>query len=54
MIFDRDGRTETEATADMFEYEYCAECGLDAEDHTAIPFLGNFFFRCDTLQEDQT
>ena len=31
---------------EMFECEYCAECGGDAEDHTAIPFLGNWFARC--------
>lgn len=31
---------------EQFEYEYCAECGGDAEDHDAIPFLGNWFARC--------
>jgi hypothetical protein len=33
--------------ADLFEYEYCAECGGDACHHTAIPFMGNWFARCD-------
>ena len=32
---------------ELFEHEYCAECGGDAEHHTAIPFLGNWFARCD-------
>jgi hypothetical protein len=27
--------------AETFEFEYCAECGGDAEHHTAIPFMGN-------------
>ena len=31
---------------EQFEYEYCAECGGDAEDHDAVPLLGNWFARC--------
>jgi len=31
----------------LFEDEYCGECGGDAPHHTAIPFMGNWFARCD-------
>lgn len=31
---------------ELFECEYCSDCGGDAEDHIAIPFLGNWFARC--------
>lgn len=31
---------------ELFEYEYCGECGGDAKDHDIIPFLGNWFARC--------
>lgn len=31
---------------ELFEYEYCSECGGDAEHHTAIVFFGNWFARC--------
>lgn len=31
---------------EMFEFEYCAECGGDAQDHDAVPFGGNWFARC--------
>lgn len=33
--------------AELFETEYCEECGGDAEHHTAVPFMGNWFARCD-------
>lgn len=32
---------------DLFEFEYCAECGGDSQHHTAIPLNGNWFARCD-------
>jgi hypothetical protein len=33
---------------DLFEYEYCSECGGDAEDHEVcvVPGIGTFFARC--------
>jgi hypothetical protein len=31
----------------LFEDEFCSECGGDAEHHTAVPFMGNWFARCD-------
>lgn len=31
----------------LFEDEFCAECGGDAKHHTAVPFMGNWFARCD-------
>ena len=32
----------------LFEYEYCPECGGDAEDHDVciVPGIGNYFARC--------
>jgi hypothetical protein len=30
----------------LFEFEYCPECGGDAEDHDVILVLGNYFARC--------
>ena len=34
--------------ARLFEYEYCPECGGDAEDHEVclVPGIGNYFARC--------
>ena len=31
----------------LFEHEYCSVCGGDSEHHTAVPFNGNWFARCD-------
>lgn len=33
--------------SEQFEFEWCAECGRGAAGHTAIPFMGNWFARCD-------
>jgi hypothetical protein len=30
----------------LFEFEYCPECGGDAEDHEVCLVLGNYFARC--------
>jgi hypothetical protein len=32
----------------LFEFEYCPECGGDAEDHEVciVPGIGNYFARC--------
>jgi hypothetical protein len=38
--------------AELFECEYCAECGGDAQHHTAVPFLGNWFARCNFPADD--
>lgn len=50
MSDDRGPRDETpeEWLADLFEFEYCPECGGDAEDHEVclVPGIGNFFARC--------
>ena len=51
-----DGITGKQFLEELFEYEYCTECGLDADAHTAIPLgLGdygtNWFARCDHLVE---
>jgi hypothetical protein len=44
----------------LFEFEYCAECGGDADDHEVcvVPGIGTYFARCkrspfaDTAEED--
>jgi len=33
---------------ELFEFENCSECGKGAENHDAIPFMGNWFARCKT------
>lgn len=38
--------------SELFEYEFCAECGGDACHHTAVPFMGNWFARCDHPAND--
>jgi phosphoribosylpyrophosphate synthetase len=35
-----------------FECQYCDECGGDAIHHTAVPFMGNWFARCDYPMPD--
>lgn len=30
---------------ELFEFEFCAECGGDAQHHSAVPFIG-WFARC--------
>ncbi|KKL71254.1 hypothetical protein LCGC14_2096700 [marine sediment metagenome] len=45
-VTDRYGRSAQQFLVDLFEFEYCEECGGDVEAHTAVPFLGNFFARC--------
>jgi len=34
--------------ADLFEFEFCLECGGDVEDHDVclVPGIGNYFARC--------
>lgn len=36
---------------ELFEYEYCAECGGDETNHDIIPFFGNWFARCRITDE---
>ena len=38
--------------AELFECQYCDECGGDAEHHTAVPFNGNWFARCDYPRDE--
>jgi hypothetical protein len=37
----------TEWLEELFFDEYCYECLGDVEHHTAVPFVGNWFARCD-------
>lgn len=32
---------------ELFDSEYCCECGGDENHHTAVPHMGNWFARCD-------
>ena len=40
----------------LFEFETCAECGGDAEDHEVciVPGMGTFFARCLRAGEEET
>ena len=40
--------TPEEWLEQLFEFEYCAECGGDAADHEVclVPGIGNYFARC--------
>lgn len=40
--------TPADWLADLFEYETCAECGGDSQDHEVclVPGMGTFFARC--------
>lgn len=46
--------TPQEWLARQFEFEYCHECGGDAEHHTVCGFLGNYFARCDYPPTQET
>lgn len=37
----------TEWLKEQFAFEWCADCGRDHRHHTVLPFLGNWFARCD-------
>jgi len=41
-------QTPEEWLEQLFEYEYCAECGGDVADHEVclVPGIGNYFARC--------
>jgi len=38
----------------LFEFEFCPECGGDAEDHEVCLVLGNYLARCKRSQFDDT
>lgn len=38
----------------QFEFEYCEECGGDAQHHTVIVVAGNPFARCDYPPSKET
>ncbi len=40
--------TPDEWLEELFEFEFCAECGGDAEDHEVciVPGMGTYFARC--------
>jgi hypothetical protein len=41
-------QTPEEWLAELFEFEFCAECGGDADDHEVclVPGIGTYFARC--------
>lgn len=39
---------------ETFEYAYCAECGGDAQHHTAVIVLGNWFAMCNHPPSEET
>ena len=41
-----DGQTWDEWAAELFEWEFCNECGGDVEDHDPLVFMGNWFAKC--------
>lgn len=40
------GLTFEEWATDLFEYEYCSDCGGDTKDHLPGVMLGNWFAIC--------
>lgn len=38
----------------LFEFEFCAECGGDVEDHVVSVVLGNYFAWCKRSPFDDT
>lgn len=41
---DGNGRTAKQFLSELFEFEYCSECGGDETDHTAILWPFNLWF----------
>ena len=46
MVKKINGLTANEWVNQLFEFEYCSECGGDIKDHIVIEFMGNWFARC--------
>lgn len=43
---DADGLTAYRWAEELFEFEYCAECGGEVRDHTYALLLGHWLARC--------
>ena len=43
---DREGRTAYQFLREMYEYEWCGECGKGARSHVAVGFMGNWLSLC--------
>lgn len=41
-----DGQTWAEWATDLFEFEYCAECGGDVDAHVPLVIMGHWFAQC--------
>lgn len=51
-MIDEPTQTAEDWLLNQFECEFCAECGGDAQHHTAVPFFGSWFARCDCPSDD--
>ena len=47
-------KDKAEWLAAQFEFEYCAECGRDAEDHEVVGVMGNPFAYCLRPREEDS
>ena len=43
---DVDGVTAEEWAEELFEFEFCDECGGDVKDHDYVLLMGHWFARC--------
>ena len=50
---DAEGLTAKEWAEQLFEFEYCGECGGDVKDHDYILILGHWFALCKTGVKDE-
>lgn len=41
-----DGFTWKQWAGNLFQFEFCDECGGDADDHEPMIFMGNWFAKC--------
>jgi len=51
-LTDVDGLTAEVWGKELFECEYCAECGKDYDEHDYVLFLGHWFARCRSSEID--
>jgi len=50
---DIDGVTAEEWGKELFEIEYCGECGKDWDEHDYYLVLGHWFAKCRTTDDDK-
>ena len=47
-----DGQTWWQWATELFEFEYCAECGKGIRSHEPRIFVGHWFAKCKYLSDD--